>query len=298
MISLEKILKFRNEKEPLFSSWHYNGHTLYGALIWRGAQPVLQLLLEIDYGGDIDELEKSDPFLAATKPPNKVTFLGRHPKHGPISVCSSMRSAWSRSLKFETGRATYHIEFLPESIWLGAPLEEIDGSIEGATARDFRLAGFFGVPGLERVSPYGEEAKEKFEAFGSPKEIWLWNGPSEWLIPMGESGFSFGVNTSVTSGTSATIGYTLQSTVDLHVHSKEPATIAQFKEKIFGLEQIISHYSIESFSFLSEEFHTKDGRSAISGFASTRMSRLKVTSSLPCRPWASASAAPASEFGL
>lgn len=262
MTNLDKILKFRNEKEPLYTKWECGDHKLFGALVWRGAQPILQLHTEFEGTRHWDNLEKSDPFLNDTKAPKKFTFSGNTQKYGQISLCNCMQSKINTSNSFDLNRTYLQVEFILESVWIGEQLDEIDGNVDSAVARDTRLGGFFGVPCLERVLRYGNEASKKFELLGHPKEIWLWKGPNEWQIPMGDTGFCFGVNTSVCSSTSATSGYSLNSTVDLHIHSNKPTKIESFQKAIFQLEQILSLYSVERFSFLSQEFLDADGKSS------------------------------------
>ncbi|WP_422022903.1 HEPN domain-containing protein [Roseibium sp.] len=258
MANLAKIEEFRSEREPIFASWNNGKSTLYGALIWRDEQPTLQLGMEIDGEEELDEIRTSSPILENTTPATKHVFLCNTSKYGRVSLQNCLMVGMRASYSKFSNKTEVIFDFVPETIWFGAPLDELDGKVDSAVARDIRLSGFFGTPNLQRELPYGREAEEKFAVFGSPKEIWLWSGPNEWQIPMGTSGFSFGVNTSVVSTFSATTGYSLQSTVELYLHAKEPTTIEKFRGIIFELEQILSHYSIESFSFLSEELFAQN----------------------------------------
>lgn len=261
MSRLEEILNFRDNKEPLFTSWNFGEYSNYGALIWRDGQPVLQLLLETVEKDILGNDKENVPFLVDTKAPLKATFTGVTTKYGTVTIGSCLRGTTNSSHNFATGNRTYHLEFFPENIWIGSSLDTLKNTATSVTARDARLVGFFGNPDLKTIMPFGEENKEAFDALGNPKEIWVWQGPNEWQISMGETGFSFGINTSAYSRSDSKSGYSVQSTVDIHVHSDEPTTIENFKKQLYKIEQVLSVYSLESFSFLSEEFFCSDHKS-------------------------------------
>jgi hypothetical protein len=101
-----------------------------------------------------------------------------------------------------TGRSIYELDFLPTVVRLGAPKDAVDGKVISAVARDTRLAGFFGSPGLQIYQRFDPEATALFEAMNQPESIWAVHGPREHQIQLGETGWQLSVNTEAMESTS------------------------------------------------------------------------------------------------
>jgi ApeA N-terminal domain 1 len=145
---------------------------------------------------------------------------------------------------------------------MGEPKEAIDERIVSVVASDTRLAGFFGSPGLKTYRSFDPEAKDVFDALGKPESVWAVHGLDQHQIQLGDTGWLLSLYTDSIEGFSATEGHSLRSTVNIALRSPEPTTISQASHKLARLEEILSTFSIEAFSFQFERYDT-DGFESI-----------------------------------
>lgn len=96
-----------------------------------------------------------------------------------------------------------------------------------------------------------------------PERIWAVHGPREHQVQLGETGWNLGVYTEAMESTSATEGHTLRSTISLAIQSTGPTTIQAAESVLARLEEIISVFAIESFTFQTKEYKADDFASII-----------------------------------
>ncbi|MEN5081823.1 HEPN domain-containing protein [Bosea sp. TWI1241] len=257
MSKMEDAIAFRTLKRPLMTLWSVDGIQAYGSLIWSDEKPILTLVMEVSEQ-DTREFENADlPLLRATRPPKQTTISGISPKFGNITLDGCARYNVRLSHNYSSGRAIYELDFVPTTIWMGAPKDRVDGRVVSVVASDTRLAGFFGSPGLKTFRSFGSKAENAFKELGNPDTIWAVYGPEQIKIQLGATGWLLNVFTNSVEGSSATAGYSLNSTVDITFKSPEPVSVSEASRHLDRFEDILSTFSIEAFTFQFECYHTE-----------------------------------------
>lgn len=258
----DDAIAFRSSSKPLMTLWSVGDVQAYGSLIWLDGRPVLTLFIEVEeqIARDFDKAKL--PILDATEPPIQATITGTAPKFGVITLERCARYNVRVNHNTRTGRAIYELDFMPTAVWMGAPKEAVDERIVSVVASDTRLAGFFGSPGLKTYRSFDPEAKDVFDALGKPESIWAVYGPDQHQIQLGDTGWLLSLYTDSLEGFSATEGHSLRSTVNVALHSPKPTTISQASHHLARLEEILSTFSIEAFTFQFERYST-DGFESI-----------------------------------
>jgi ApeA N-terminal domain 1 len=243
--------------------WSVGETQVFGSLIWLNGSPVLTLFLEVDeaLGSDFDKAKI--PALELTKPPIQATITGTVPKYGTVTLERCARYNVSTNQNTRTGKSIYELDFIPTAVWVGAPKDVVEGKVVRAVALDTRLAGFFGSPGLQIYKRFDPEATALFEAMGQPESIWAVHGLPEHRIQLGETGWQLGVYTEAMESTSSTEGHALRSTISLAINSTGATTIEAAENALARLEEIISVFSIEPFTFQTKEYKTDEFASII-----------------------------------
>lgn len=238
--------------------WSVGDTQAFGSLVWLDGLPTLTLFLEVDepVGRDFDKAKI--PALELTKPPIQATITGTVPKYGTVTLEHCARYNVRTSQNTRTARFIYELDFLPTAVWLGAPKDAVDGKVIRVVARDTRLAGFFGSPGLQVYQRFDPEVKGVFEALNEPESVWAVRGPREHQVQLGETGWQLSVYAEPLESTSSTEGHTLQSTINLAIHSLAPTRIEAAASVLARLEEIISVFAIEAFTFQIEEYNADD----------------------------------------
>jgi hypothetical protein len=238
--------------------WSVGDAQTLGSLLWVNGSPILTLFLEVQQPEGNPLAEPEIPLLERTKPPTQATITGELQTYGVVTLERCARYNVRKTQNLTTGKAIFELDFLPTSVWLGAPKDAVDGKVTSAIAHDSRLAGFFGAPRVTKHRRFDPEAKALFEALSQPESIWAVYGLGNRRIKLGDTGWELSIYTNVRDGTSATEGHTLQSTIQLSIQSHETTTIEKAEEVLAHLEEIVSVFSIEAFSFQAKEFKSDD----------------------------------------
>lgn len=238
--------------------WSIGDLRSLGSLIWIDGRPILTLFLEADSVDDSLFADPDLPLFRATKPPLQVTITGSAPHLGTITLECCARYNVRTNRNFHTGNATYRLDFLPTTIWAGSSKSSVDGRVTSAIGSDTRLAGFFGTPGLNVLRKYDPSLKEIYNVLGNPEHIWTAKGPEVSQVPLGSSGWELRIYTDASETSSATSGHTINSLVNLSVSCSTPTSISEASKHLNGVEDIISTFSIESFTFQFEQYVTDD----------------------------------------
>lgn len=259
---MEDAIAFRSSTKPLMALWSVDDAQAYGSLLWSDGKPILTLFIEADeeIGRHFDKAKIG--VLEATKPPIQATIFGTAPKFGTITLerCARYNVRVNRNMR--TGRAIYELDFLPSAIWMGAPKDAVEGRVVSVVAVDTRLVGFFGSPGLETHHSYDPKAKAAFQALDNPECVWALHGPRQHQVELGETGWLLSLYTNSLETTSSTEGHILRSTTNIALHAPKPTSISEASHHLARIEEILSTFSIEAFSFQFERYDT-DGLESI-----------------------------------
>jgi ApeA N-terminal domain 1 len=249
---MDDAIAFRSSARPLMTLWSAGDARAYGSLVWLEDKPVLTLFVEADNETALNVEKARISILEATKPPIQATIFGTVPKFGIITLEQCARYNVRVSHNTHTGRAIYELDFLPTAVWMGAAKDTVDGRIVNVVAGDTRLAGFFGSPGLKTYRDFDSEAKGAFDALNQPKVIWAVHGSDQHNVQLGETGWLLSLYTDSLETASSTEGHTLRSTVNITLHSPKPTKISEASHTLARIEEFLSTFSIEAFTFQFE----------------------------------------------
>jgi len=257
-ITINDAIDFKSSAEPLVSLWSIGDLQAYGSLIWLDGKPVLTLMIEVDKEIDPDFDKTKIPILKATKPPIQATIYGIVSKFGTITLECCARYNVHISQNIRTNRTIYKLDFLPSAVWIGAPKNAIEEQIVNVVATDTRLVGFFGSPGLKIHRDNDPKAKKVFETLGNPESIWALHAPLQHKIQLGETGWLLSLYTDLVETTSGTEGHILRSAVNIRLHAPKPTNISEASHHLARIEEILSIFSIEAFTFQLESYSTDE----------------------------------------
>lgn len=255
---MEDINAFRSSSRPLTTLWSFGDVQAYGTLTWIDGTPRLTLVLEVE-----DHLAQSGedadlPILRATNPPIQPTVLGKVPRFGTVSLERCFQHNISISHDFQNSRALYQIELLPAAVWIGSPIDAVDGHIIQAVISDTRLVGFFGSPGMTTYHRFDPEHEKIFESLDHPDTIWTVHSPDSKRFELGTTGWLLSVTSDVLRNFSATEGFGLRSTINLRLNAPTASRINDTEQFVYRVAQILSTFSIERFSFQFERYLTNN----------------------------------------
>lgn len=258
MSSLEKVLEFRSRRLPISTYWRVGEHKAYGSLIWEQDTPNLQITFEAELDEEGREAVPDHPILRLTKPPLQPNIVGLSSPFGLVTLENCARYNVEKSSGALSNTVLYELTFQPARIWIGAELAEVRNDVSYSIAYDTRLAGFFGPPTLVKRYSRGEENQEMFSAFETASEIWAIHPSEAPVIKLGDTGFALRVSGTTTQSWSSTGGDTLRSITTVVTKPPEATTLEDCFQTLSKVEQILSIFSLESFSFQAPAFYTDD----------------------------------------
>jgi hypothetical protein len=203
-----------------------------------------------------DGLDSDVGIIQATRSPLRSKICGYVSSYGTISLTDCFQYNVSRNHVFETDITIYQIDLQPSQIWLGNDKEMVENRVFYAIARDSRLSGYFASPGLETYRSWDESSKEAFEHLGNPDEIWTLKNPQNPSIELKNTPFVLRISSGISHTTSSTEGSSLRSNINLTLESKRLTSIAEASDALFKLEQILSVFALEPFTFQVKEYRT------------------------------------------
>jgi hypothetical protein len=200
---------------------------------------------------DNSEQERSlkHPLLLLTSPPLQPTIIGYLPELGTITLENCCQVDRQVSTNLQTGLRSYRLFLKPTAIWLGSQKSIVEQTLSCLSLFDGRLEGFFKSPGLVNYMWPSDETKAGFEALGSPTAIWAFHGDAFPKFEVEAEGFNVQIESAAVHSSSSRTGYALQALTKITVKLIKLANISDYMRVKTRLEQMLSIFSLEGFSF-------------------------------------------------
>lgn len=254
---LERVRRLNSLVEPVSTLWYVDGTAVFGTLRWTEGRPELQLFIDVDLAEGPSRGEVNHPILHATKPPIQANIIGRCEGLETVTLERCARYSVNRSSDYTTGKAVYRLRFLPSRIWFGTPNAETT-PVCRIVLLDTRLGGYFRSPGFKSYHLSSDDRADAFEKLGAPDEIWCFHPDDNDPIKLGATGFELRLSSTTSSSMSHTTGYGVQTVTRLNIKPRQGACREECERVVSQLQDLLTVFSLESFSFQTSTFHSDD----------------------------------------
>lgn len=258
MDTLERVRSVNSLADPVSTLWNVDSATVFGTLRWAENKPELQLFVEVALTEASSWGEVDHPVLNATKPPIQACVVGHCEGHGTITLEGCARYNVRGTSDHINGKTIYTLYFLPTRIWLGTLPADEKAPITGITLLDTRLGGYFRSPGFKSHYLSPDERADVFERLGTPEQIWCFHQDDGDPIKLGMTGFELKLASTISNSMSHTTGYGVQSVTRLDLKPREGAPREECERVVSQLQDLLTVFSLEPFSFLSITFYSDD----------------------------------------
>lgn len=245
MTLLERQGKLLNSA-PITALWNIRDQPTIGTLSWEGRRPRLELFIDLPTAVGQRLRDLSHPVLDATKPPHLIDITGQVAVFGFLTLDECYQADVKEYSHPSSSRVGCIVTLHPSRIWFGRKIEK---SIVAMELADARLGGYFRSPGIVVVRRDPSEHASAFEALGNPSEIWTVRPHNGDAIPLGSTGFTLKICSTVNTQTSQVHGNRVAGVTVLQINSAKGTNIDEFESIKLQLEQLLSTFALEDFRF-------------------------------------------------